>query len=58
MLSVSALAFVVVQNKMIIAGINILFMWLNFVQVSYWPCIFFSIHKSGFGLFTLYKFFD
>src|SRR6187431_1599454 len=49
MLSVSALAFMHVQNKTIIASINILFIWLNFVQVSYWPCIFFSIHKSGFG---------
>jgi hypothetical protein len=58
MLSVSPVAFMVVQNKMIVASINILFMWLNFVQVSYWLCIFYSIHKSGFGLFTLYKFFD
>src|SRR6186713_2380949 len=58
MLSVSAIAFVVVQNKPIVASINILFMWLNFLQVNYWFCIFFSIHKSGFGLFTLCKFFD
>jgi hypothetical protein len=58
MLSVGAVAFMVEQNKTIVASINIPFMWLNFVQVSYWPCILYSIHKSGFGLFTLYKFFD
>jgi hypothetical protein len=31
---------------------------VNFVQVSYPTPIFLSTHKSGFGLFTLYKFSD
>src|SRR6186713_2383364 len=56
-LSVSAVAFIVVQSKTIVASIIIFFMTLNFVQVSYCWGIYYSIHKSGFGLFTLYKFF-
>ena len=56
-LSVSAVAFIVVQNKKIDASIIIFFMTLNFVQGSYCCGIYYSIHKSGFSLFTLSKFF-